>query len=808
MPRKDKHTVAVNISANTKALKQGYKEANRLTDAHTRKVAKSYRSLESIEKSIAKLQKQKQKRNHRDYMRQVKEKIRAQKAFARGAEKAYKREERAIKRIKRAREQAAKAQVRRRKELLGRGKNAVMGRGKRMLGAGAAALGGIGLLSVARQEAEFRKKLTLTRLNASESAQWEKKASQRIKEVSDATGVARKELLSFTSAFVSMTGEANFPLQSMEMFAKLAAVSGSSMEELSASLEKVVAAGVDVKDLPKTMAILYQQTKQGSITMDKLSQVMPKILPMLDTFGQSGPNAVRALGGLTQISARAFKTKDPNQVGTSSERFLQFVGVNRKKIEKAFGIKLADVKGNKVIWKPLGEVFKLIGKAVAGNQKLFQERGKEFFGQQGIRVAQQLGMASSQGWKRTVGSRTAASNLFGATGKDEKGKSALEADYDKYLASSSAKLTKHYTRIMNSLAEHMGPALESLADAIPTISKGIKFFLDHLKEVAYIIGTIKALQFTAWLARLLNTFRSLRSAGGDDGGEGGGGKGRRRRGIRGRLAGMGPGTAVAVGYGANALGYAAGQAIRGDATKEAASYGVMNGTGMKIADGVANAVPFVGALYNPLKEVGMNLHYKYGSGKEFLETMRKYKQEQERLIKSTQELREAQSQMKASDKLGEKLLETAEGARWRQTQTAIKKSLYKTDEKGNVSLNKKNIVEGGVKAVIKKRDLLRSQFSKLWNMAASSIKSSGGTVNRENIMSVLENWNRKKEALRLEQAAKDTDKIAAAMIDNKDVNMNILEVLKNKQFVISDTPGERNGKGSKPNIPDVSVSLD
>jgi hypothetical protein len=518
MGRRDKHTVAVDLKANTRNLNRGYAEARKSTDALTRKMVQNSGMRTKEEIRHQRIIERSRRNSFQREMRQLDRKIRANRRAAREQMKALRAEEQAVRKLQRAKEQANRTRLgqarARRDRFLGGGRGA----GRSMLGAGAALVGGVGLYSALETEKRFQQELLQLRLNANKGMAWVGPARKEITDISNQTGIAKDQLTAFAKSYTALTGNVDVAMGSLKEFAEISMVTGSNMGDLAAILDKLNQAGIKGQGIKDTLNIFLQQTKMGSITMEKVSMLLPSLMPSIAKFGAGGKAGAKDLGAVVQLAARGFSGDQPQQVGTAVQSLLAFTGAKRKKIEKKLGIKLADERGGKLVWKSIAEMMKLIGQGVSKNPKVMAEAGRELFGRIGVRVAEQLGKAYTVGWTKKVGDVSSAQALFGATGRDAQGRSAIAKDVKEAYKSNIIKYQKSVVQIQNMIAEFIAPAFGHLAKVFKTMQPYIKWAIKHWKEIAVLFAGLKLAQFVIGLRALMTT---LRAQGGAAGGVGG-----------------------------------------------------------------------------------------------------------------------------------------------------------------------------------------------------------------------------------------------------------------------------------------------
>jgi hypothetical protein len=388
--------------------------------------------------------------------------LRAKKRGVRQAVAGIKAEEAARKRAAHTAVRTARQQ--RKAALAGIGRGA--GGGARGLVTGALGAAGIfGGVALIQGTREFEAQLTDLMITGNKTTEWLHSTRKAVLGVSDATGKGKGEVASYLSAIVEQTGDADFAVATLKTMGEVAVATGANMGDLGGVMVKL--GGLN---------ILRAQEKQGSVTMANISAVFGRVASLAPQFGEAGKGlgGVRALGGLLQISARGFGREEVGTAATSAQRFLQNLALRRKKIEKAFKVKLGEKRGGKFQFNDLVSVFRTLSEAFAKDPERFTKKGLKLFGLQGIKTAQQLQAVGISGFGKASGKFAAASAIFGAGKKD-----VISADAAKRRASTAFKFDQAIAQLSNTFQRKALPLVTSLTKALPTLVKALKLILDN-----------------------------------------------------------------------------------------------------------------------------------------------------------------------------------------------------------------------------------------------------------------------------------------------------------------------------------------
>ena len=378
----------------------------------------------------------------------------------------------------------------------------------------AVGFGGIaGAVMGIRDAQRFEAALVQLQVQGKKTAAWLDKARKTIIAVSDDTGRAKDEVLSYLQGIVEATGDADFAVDSLRQMGEVAVATGAHMGDLSGAMEK--AAGsfrLAAKDSMALWNIWRQQEKLGSVTVADISREIGKIAGLAPGFGKHGTGlaGAKAFGGLIQLAARGFGKDQKGEAATATMRFLQLLrdrtAKDPRKVARMLGLRVEDlgrVTDSGFEFNDLSQVFRRIAEAAARDPTRVAKYGNQLFGRLGIRVYEQLRNAAQVGWTNSSGPYAAAAAIFGVGNKP-----LIHSDASVIRASRAFKLRRAMTRLQNRFYETMLPAMEKLADLMPTIAKGISWTLGHIKELV-----------TVWLgSKLLRVLGSIgRAMGGTSG---------------------------------------------------------------------------------------------------------------------------------------------------------------------------------------------------------------------------------------------------------------------------------------------------
>jgi hypothetical protein len=117
--------------------------------------------------------------------------------------------------------------------------------------------------------------------------------------VSDATGVAREELLAGAQAFVALTGDGEAASDSLLTFARVAKASKAQMADIAgvaARLQQNM--GIDPSQFERSFSILIASGKAGAIELKEMASLFGTLTPAAEKFAGG-----RGIEGLAKLSA-------------------------------------------------------------------------------------------------------------------------------------------------------------------------------------------------------------------------------------------------------------------------------------------------------------------------------------------------------------------------------------------------------------------------------------------------------------------------------------------------------------------------
>jgi hypothetical protein len=302
-----------------------------------------------------------------------------------------------------------------------------------------------------------------------------------MREISNDTGKSTAELGRFVATVTTMTGDAKGAAKALSGISEVMVATGASGEALAGTYVKLTTSmGLMPKQAREAFNILRSQEKLGSVTLANVAQQFGKIVGAAGVFGAEakGLKGVRTLGGLFQISQRAFAVGQEGESANALARFLGNLSRKSGKVKKHFGVDVFDAAGNA---RDLPTVMEELGTAFMEQRGTFRKHGTMLFGEKGVRFAQRLALEAGRGFD--VKDPRMAS--FRAVVRRAGGTDELGADFRKVSESPAHQFTKQMNLLRNTFKEFSGPIFKDITSALtewgPTLRKTLKFLLENSK---------------------------------------------------------------------------------------------------------------------------------------------------------------------------------------------------------------------------------------------------------------------------------------------------------------------------------------
>ncbi len=347
--------------------------------------------------------------------------------------------------------------------------------GKRMAGVGQAfkrvgqigAAGiGAGFIAGAKDALDFES--ALTDLDISSRGAVGKLAAVRsqVLKVSNATGVARDDVLAGAQAFVTLTGDGDTAAKSMAAFARVARGQKASMEDVAGAAATMAEQfGIAGPQFEQAFSILSAGGKAGKVELRDIAGLMAELGASFKPFGASqGVEGLATLGAAFQIAAKNFGSA--SEAATGLEALMGSLQQNAAKLSKA-KVNIFEADGKTM--KPMLEIVDALTSKGFTETKLFDLLGRK----EAITTLRAL-----------RDNRRAVDEIRVAT----LAANDVQVDFDRRMQSSAARAENSLNRFKNKIADAFTPKrLEKFAGWLETIGSKLEAnveFLEMMGETA------------------------------------------------------------------------------------------------------------------------------------------------------------------------------------------------------------------------------------------------------------------------------------------------------------------------------------
>lgn len=330
-----------------------------------------------------------------------------------------------------------------------------------------------GLAALGKDLLKFEGNLTRFGLAAGKSGKDLALLRDRITKVSNEFGVSRAKVLGGATAFAEVSGDTEGAIANMELFARVAVATNSSMDDI-AKVANVVGSkfkGIPAADLGKAFDILAVGGRAGSVELQQFAGELGQLSSQATKFTGAG------LEGLALLSAgfQSIQTdfgNSPEQARTAMKGLFIALQSRRKEFKKATKI---DIEG-----KGLEQILQEVSRAGVDFDKIKKGLG----GKAPAAIALES-MAKNLGTIQRI--------------RDESLKtSIIQNDNDVIQASAAGRIAKAWERVKNQFAKVLTPErITKLAGAFEVLVDVIAFLVDNIGSVIGAFTAFKALGFAS-----------------------------------------------------------------------------------------------------------------------------------------------------------------------------------------------------------------------------------------------------------------------------------------------------------------------
>lgn len=335
---------------------------------------------------------------------------------------------------------------------------------------------------IAGMVSEFRdveKEMTRFQIDAQLGADKMSTFRAEVMRVSNATGVSRQSLVEGAHAYQILTGDADGARESMDLFAKVAIASGSSMDEIAHVAGAMrMNARIDPKNFQEGFDVLLSMGHKGSVELRDFGSEVARLMPMVDNFGNaSGMDKWTEMAAGIQGVRKEFG--DVNQAATGFAQLMARLS-NDKVAERlaSHGVMVwsIDPKSGLHVKNDLFKILDQIRTKIKDPKVLGEVMG-------GRLEASRALNAIEKHWDEII-----------ALKNEAQGSDQVNKDAATYLDSPTGKLERAGERIKNALASALTPeVVEAFANAIDGLPAHIQPIIDALSKVTAAVGWIYSL---------------------------------------------------------------------------------------------------------------------------------------------------------------------------------------------------------------------------------------------------------------------------------------------------------------------------
>jgi TP901 family phage tail tape measure protein len=314
--------------------------------------------------------------------------------------------------------------------------------------------------------------------------------------VSDATGVAKEEVLATAAAYVRLTGDGDTATKSLETFARVAKASGAQAEDVAGTAAAMSQAfGLGAEDFETAFSMMIKAGKAGAVELKDLAGELPRLGGMATQFkGGAG------LGGIADLTA-ALQVVAVGTGGSAKQARTQLQALFTSIISKA-----KDFKGVKIF-----DIDPKTGvKSLRNFKDIVTDIGKSDLAKDPTKLTKAFG--SVEAYNAFIQLTKAGGEAWNDIAQAQMGATDVADDYAKRSASLSAKVKKAWNTIKNVITKASIIIVEHWeAMAIGLASLGIAIVLFKAKSIAaalasaaaWVISALPLLAIAALIAGLI-----------------------------------------------------------------------------------------------------------------------------------------------------------------------------------------------------------------------------------------------------------------------------------------------------------------
>lgn len=374
---------------------------------------------------------------------------------------------------------------------------------KSVIGSGVAL--SIGAIGMATRDAfrlsELANRISISSRGAGEQAVDPRTLRKEFEATAKATpGVTAESIAEAVQGFVGKTGRLDIARQQQGTFATVASATGADVQDIANAAADLFQKFdvTSVNDMREALSALAFQGKAGAFELKDAASQFGRLSAAAAGFNVGkGQNAVRTLGGLTQIARSA--TGSPEQAATAVEALFRQLRSEAVNIEKKTGVKVFKDKG-KTQTEDITKLLPAIIAGAKGNQVALQDIFKDEGGRavapmiaafnNASQAAKGKAGAPATETEKTAAGLAAVNRLLGDSVNAQGSWIELTKDAAQAQSTASAKLTAAWEGLKATAADELVPALAELVPKLAPLAKVLGSAVTALASFAAALGKI------------------------------------------------------------------------------------------------------------------------------------------------------------------------------------------------------------------------------------------------------------------------------------------------------------------------------
>jgi len=304
-------------------------------------------------------------------------------------------------------------------------------------------------------------------------------------------GTSAQEVIAAMAQFTSLTGDLKTARASMGTFATVASATGASLTDVAASTAAISQQFkiTDPAQIKEVLSALTYQGKAGAIELSDLATGLQTLAAGGASFGLSGVQGVKTLGGITQIAKQGS--------GSAAETFTAVQGIFRELAAKTSQLEKQKVKvyegkgANKKTRDPTDIIIDAISK-IGGNDVAKKATGLQSIFNDSLKGLKPLLSLYNDTVRNTEGSdkeKTAAGvaalrKALDSAINAEGGWEDVIKDSAQMQKTSASQMEAASESLKGKISENVAPKLTEFATQLATSTDAIDFFVFAMEAIA------------------------------------------------------------------------------------------------------------------------------------------------------------------------------------------------------------------------------------------------------------------------------------------------------------------------------------